>query len=48
MLVVKWAFGVRDASLVLTGCKEEEMRAFLGRAVGFVDRTDCLNACLLK
>ena len=45
---MKWAFDAREASLILTGCKEEEMHAFLGRVVGFVDRRDCLNASVLK
>ena len=36
--VVKQAFDVRHTSVIVTGCKEEEMYAFLGRTVDLVDR----------
>ena len=35
---MKQAFDVRHTSVIVTGCKEEEMYAFLGRTVDLMDR----------
>ena len=35
---MKQAFDARHTSVVVTGCKEKEVHAFLGRIVDLVDR----------